>query len=77
MSIYNQYFTTCRYCGKQILLTRADNGKTIPCDPEIIRFNPTGGPDTFVTETGRFLRGERDRNGTEMGYKKHLKGCGR
>ena len=76
MSIYNQYFTTCRRCGRQILMTRADNGKTIPCEPEIIRFHPGGGPETFVTETGRFLRGERVWNGSEMGYRKHRRDCG-
>ena len=43
-----QFFTTCKRCGKQILMTQdLDSLKWIPCEPEIRRFKPSGGPETY------------------------------
>lgn len=75
MNTYSLRFTTCRRCGKRIVMIRADNGRTIPCDPETVRFVPGGGPETFVTETGRLMHGERAQNGPETGFRKHRKDC--
>lgn len=70
-----QFFTTCKRCGKQILMTQ-DLGslKWIPCEPEIRRFKPSGGPETYVTPEGKLQRGERAYDG-EVGYRKHRKDC--
>lgn len=71
----NQYVTTCKFCGRQIVMTLTDDGWK-PCDPVITRFTPAGGPETFVTHDGRVCRGRLDRNG-ELGYRKHYRTCGR
>lgn len=70
-----QYYTFCRRCGRQILMTRCkDTGRWIPCDPEIHKYKPAGGPYTYVTAEGMFRRGVRDRNG-EWGYQRHRRDC--
>ena len=72
-----QFFTQCKFCGKQILMTRNLRTKTwIPCNPNIFRYRPAGGPNTYVTPEGEFVRGERDRDGL-FGYKRHGKDCTR
>ena len=66
-----QFFTTCRFCGKQILMTKnLRTNKWVACEPEIRRFRPAGGPNTYITPEGEVTRGERDRDGI-FGYKKH------
>ena len=66
-----QFFTTCPKCGKQILMTKCQrNNLWVPCDPELFRFTPAGGPETYVTPEGNTMRGYRDRNG-QYGYRKH------
>lgn len=71
-----QFFTNCRKCGRQILMTQClRTGAWIACDPQIFRFNPGFGYDTYVTPEGDIIRGDRDRNGL-FGYHKHdLRGC--
>ena len=70
-----QFFTECRRCKHQILMTyNPRTGRWIPCDPEIKRFRRSGGPETFVTPEGEVCYGERDRNG-EFGYRKHRRDC--
>lgn len=69
----NQYVTTCKYCGRQIVMTLTEDGWK-PCDPVMMRFTPAGGPETFVTHDGRVCRGRPDRNG-EPGYRKHYRTC--
>ena len=67
----NQFYSICRCCGKQILMTRCeDTGRWIPCDPYVVRFRSSGGPETFVDTKGILRRGVRDENG-EIGYRKH------
>ena len=67
----NQFYTICRDCGKQILMTRCeDSGRWVPCDPYILRFQPSGGPETYVNADGKLCRGYRS-DGGEFGYRKH------
>ena len=69
-----QFFTNCRYCGKQILMTRsAVNGHYIPCDSEIVRFTQ-GGKKQFITPDGEPVMGEYAADG-EVGYQKHSLTC--
>ena len=71
----NQFYTHCRRCGRQILMTRnRQTGAWVPCDPEILRFTPAGGPETYVNTDGKYCRGKRDRNG-EFGYRRHRRDC--
>lgn len=71
-----QYFTKCNCCGKQILMTRNQQNRTwIPCDPQLFRFTPGGGPMTYVTGEGDVIRGERDRFGKYFGYRAHRRTC--
>ena len=68
----NQFYRICKFCGKQILMTRCeDTGRWIPCDPYIVKFTPSGGPETFVNENGKTCRGFRSEKG-EFGYRKHF-----
>ena len=70
-----QFFSNCEKCGKLILMTQNQQNKMwIPCDPELYRFTPSGGPETYVTPEGNIIRGKRDRFG-QYGYRKHKKGC--
>ena len=69
----NQFYTICRDCGKQILMTRCeDTGRWIPCEPYVHRFTPSGGPVTYVNTEGKLCHGYRSRDG-EIGYMKHRK----
>lgn len=71
----NQSFGTCSGCGKQIIWTKMNSGKNMPCDPEVIWFTSAGGPETFITPYGKIVRGKRDRDGKEMGYVPHWATC--
>ena len=69
------YFTTCRRCGKKILMIYSpDTAKWIPCDAELKQFKPSGGPETYVNQDGNVVRGERVYKG-EYGHRKHRKDC--
>ncbi|MBR6861214.1 MAG: hypothetical protein IKM73_07835 [Acidaminococcaceae bacterium] len=70
-----QSFGTCRGCEKRILWTRTKGGKAMPCDPELIRFQPCGGNETFVTPDGAVVRGMRRRDGEKEGYISHFATC--
>lgn len=72
----DQYFTHCRRCGKQILMTyNMRKGQWIPCDPEIKRYRITdSGSETFVTPEGETHRGERFFDGV-YGYRRHRRDC--
>lgn len=66
----------CRRCGKPIWLVECiGNGKWISCDKELRRFQASGGPDTYVTDEGRVVRGSKAVTGGEFGYRKHRKDC--
>jgi len=72
----DQYFTKCRYCGHQILMTMNQQNHTwVPCDPELYRFTPSGGPMTYVTGEGDVIRGHKDRDGKYFGYRSHRRSC--
>ena len=70
-----QFYTFCKCCGKQILMTRnAKTGNWVPCDPAVIWFTPSGGNETFVDQYGKICRGYRSRTG-EIGYRRHFASC--
>lgn len=72
-----QFFTTCKRCGKRILMTKnIHNGVWVPCDPLLRKFKPSGGPHTYVTEGGELIRGQSAYDGDHYGYRKHRKDCG-
>ena len=69
-----QYFTTCKHCGKQILMTRnIETGRFIVCNPEIRFFEP-GGEDPYITPDGQTVMGKSSNRG-EIGYRKHSITC--
>jgi len=73
----NQYFTFCKRCGKQILITRCENtGRWVACDPEIHQYRRSGGPMTYVNEHGELCHGVREHGG-EWGYRRHRNDCAR
>ena len=74
-----QFFTTCKFCGKQILMTKnLKSGTWVPCDPEIRHFKSGGGPNTYVTPEGELVRGQKSFAGfgaDSVGYRRHRKDC--
>jgi len=72
-----QFFTTCKFCGKQILMTRnLRNGIWIPCNPEIRHFQSGGGPNTYITPEGEVVHGQNATFGSDsFGYIRHRKDC--
>ena len=72
---HKQYFATCKRCGKKLLMTyNPVTLKWIPCDPELKRFSPGEGTETYVTPEGEVKHGGRAYDG-EYGYRKHRKDC--
>jgi len=72
-----QFFTTCKYCGKQILMIRnVETGRYTPCNPEINWMIPTiEGNEVFIDEDGRKRIGAYTDTAREVGYKKHSITC--
>lgn len=71
-----QFFTTCRYCGKQILMTRnTETGRYTPCNPEIVRFFEDDTGTAFVNEDGKIVFGFASDTMGHVGYKKHSMFC--
>ena len=71
-----QFFVTCRYCGKQILMTRnVDNGRYTPCDPTVVRFFEDDTGETFVNEDGKTVTGFESDTMGNIGYRKHSTTC--
>ena len=72
-----QFFTTCRYCGRQILMTRnIDTGRYTPCNPEVIRFIPDEGAESvFINENGQTEHGFFTDVMGKVGYQKHSIFC--
>ena len=74
--------TKCRGCGREIAFIKTVNGKSIPVDPEPIRFLAEEENEKFVTADGEVKRGKSlDRRGlmitreTETGYRSHFATC--
>ncbi len=65
----------CRGCGKLIVWTKMQSGKSMPCDPEVIRFVPGEGSEMFVTPDGLLLQGKRDPQSNIIGYISHFATC--
>ena len=54
----NIYKDRCWKCNQPILLIKAGNGKTYPCDPEPVEFIPDlNGSKKYITEDGYPIRG--------------------
>lgn len=67
--------TPCRGCGQMIGFVVTEKGKTMPVDPDGVRFTPGGGPDTYVMSDGRIARGARRANGAAFGFVPHWVTC--
>ena len=61
----------CGTCGKKIRLIQTPDGKTVVCDYKPVRFDPAGGPHTFIAKDGVKVYGRRNNNGTESGFFRH------
>lgn len=72
-----QFYTFCKHCGKQIIMTRnTETGRFTPCDPEIKRFIPDDEAlDVFINIDGQTVHGIDGRGMGDMGYKKHSLSC--
>ena len=67
--------TRCRACGRQVFLCQTTAETSLLCEPQICRFSPTGGPQTFVAMDGRVTRGRIDSFGAVQGYLVHWWMC--
>ena len=74
--------TLCKWCGKEIAFIKTVNGKSIPVDPEPVRFTAGDDNERYVTAEGEVKRGSRtDRRGLfgrkeeETGYISHFATC--
>jgi len=76
--------TTCRGCGKPIAFIKTKNGKSIPVDPEPVKFIPSNDYDKFVQADGTVQTGMRARSEDfneasqgilEEGYVSHWATC--
>lgn len=70
----------CRGCGKEIAFIKTVKGKTMPVDPDAVRFIPAGGPNTYVMmdgsiQRGRGLKHDDDNEGSMIGYISHFATC--
>ena len=76
-----QFETFCKRCGRKILMTRNEqNGRWVPCDPEIRRYRRGDGSFTYVNPEGQVFRGELVGRGffdpnAEFGYQRHSADC--
>lgn len=72
----DQFFTTCKRCRRQILMTYCyETGKWVPCDPTLKHFDVSGGPVTYITINGDIKHGNVVPDGPETGYRKHRRDC--
>lgn len=73
----NQFFTSCKRCGKQILMTQnVATHKWTPCNPTILYFTEKDTPDVFVTVDGEIMHGVPAVNGEgKLGYLRHRRDC--
>lgn len=66
----------CKGCGKPIVWILTKRGKAMPCDPEKITFQPEkSGKETFITEDGSVVKGDRQVAAAEQGYISHFATC--
>ena len=75
----NQFFTFCKRCGKQILMTQDSvSHRWFPCNPQVVGFVAFEcGPSTFVSaEDGSVKHGyESGSHTAERGYYRHRRDC--
>lgn len=66
----------CKGCGKPIVWILTKRGKAMPCDPERIGFSPEkSGKETFITEDGQVVKGDRQDTAAIQGYISHFATC--
>ena len=69
----------CRYCGAEIIFTRTEGGKNMPCEKQLSRcFVTSGGRETVILPDGRVVKAEfADRDSAEsvLAMVPHWKGC--
>ena len=68
-------YSTCKGCGAEILWVKTAAGKWMICNKPLIAFEPGGGPETFVTPSGKVVRGQRKTSGSASGYIAHWATC--
>ena len=69
-----QFYTTCKYCGRQILMVmNTQNRRYIPCDSVISLYIPDpNGKEIYIDEFGQTRSGYGSTDGKgEVGYQKH------
>lgn len=67
--------TICKGCGREMRWIQTTNGKAMPVDPESVHFEPAGGPETFITQDGRTVRGQKKKDGAALGFVPHWATC--
>lgn len=65
---------SCRGCGKPMSFLKTPGGRSMPVDPDPVRFSD-GGQEVFVLESGTVCRGRRDDSGPMVGYVTHWSTC--
>jgi len=72
---------TCRGCGKPLCWIKTAAGKSMPCDPEQVRYwQKQGGSKKIVTPHGEVVSAETEgelENVTGIGYISHFATCPR
>ncbi len=68
---------TCKYCGELVIWIITKNGKPTLCDASEVRYKSlASGPEVFVTEDGRIVRGrEVERGGDGLVHRPHFASC--
>lgn len=80
MGLKNQ-FSTCAYCGKQIMWIRTKGGRNMPVDPQIINYRrPESGKkaeEKLVTPQGEIIAADRvdGKDAEGYGYISHFATC--
>ena len=67
--------SACKACGAPIRWMITEKLKRMPCNLDGVFFNPGGGNETFVSKTGKVIRGKRAVNGESFGYISHFATC--
>ena len=72
--------TTCRFCGRPILMIKTVKGKTMPVDRDPVRFVPDlNGSTYYVNPDGHLMHGcplmPGEKEAAEIGYISHFATC--
>lgn len=71
--------TRCNRCGARLLMMKANNGKTYPCDPALVEFIPDmNGHARYVMDDGLMFYGsapQPEDRGIHFGHMDHRTNC--